>query len=76
MCEYENVCVCVCVCVCVRLSECAPRTGEEDDVSVSCVIGLHLDEAVQVGGRPRGSITVMIMEELHQVFLLVRRQQV
>lgn len=51
-------------------------TCEEDDVSLLNVLCLQLEETVQVGGGARWSVTLMVWQELHNVFLLVRGQQV
>lgn len=52
------------------------RTCEEDEVSKLCVLSLQLYQTVQIRSLPRRSVTLMIRQKLHQVFLLVCRQQV
>jgi len=52
------------------------RTCEEDEVSKLCVLSLQFYQTVQIRSLPRRSITLMIRQKLHQVFLLVCRQQV
>lgn len=52
------------------------RTSQEDDVSELRVLSLQLHQTLQIRSLPRWSVTFMIRQELHQVFLLVGCQKV
>lgn len=51
-------------------------TCQEDEVSLLSMLGLKFDEAFQVWSLTGLNITLVIREELHQMFLLIGRQKV
>lgn len=51
-------------------------TCEEDEMPLLCVLSLEFDQTLQVRGLTGLGVTLMVGEELHQVLLLVGREEV